>query len=145
MEIPTIKTMNCQQHGLGGARQCHIDVCRKEGCLPGIKNCKITSASAHYFESTTLDHLGIIRVFWEIFSPCQVVLRCPPLPIIDVGVTTRNLVDQDIPGELSSNTPNFPIGAFLQYRRRNCQPGEEFMTRGSRGEMAVSEILTKGA
>lgn len=121
MEIPTIKTMNCQQQGLKGARQCHVDVCRKGVFSPGIKNCEITSAGAHYFESTALDHLGIICVFWEVLSPCQVVLRCPPLPVIDVGVATRNLVNQDIPGELSSNTPDFPIGAFLQHRGRNRQ------------------------
>lgn len=145
MEIPTIKTMNCQQQGLRGARRCHLGVCKEDGCLPGVENCEITSAGAHNFESTTLDHLGIIRVFWELFSPCQVVLWCPPLPIIDVGVTSRNLVDQDIPGELSSNTPDLPIGAFLQYHSRARQLCEELMMRGCRGAVAVPEILTKGA
>lgn len=80
-----------------------------------------------------LDDLGIIRVLWKLFSPCKIVLRCSPFPIIDVGVTTRNLVDQDVPGELGSNTPYFPVGALLQYRRRTRQLYEEFMIRGSCG------------
>lgn len=113
MEIPTIKTMSCQQQGIRGAWQRHLGVCREEGRLPGVENCEITSASTHYFENAALDDLGIVCVFWKLLSPCQIVLRCPPLPIIDVGVTTRNLVNQDVPGELSSNTPYFPVGAFL--------------------------------
>jgi hypothetical protein len=65
-----------------------------------VEKCKVTQNRLHGLEGMTLQHLRIVRVFWKLFPPCDVVFRSAPLSIVDKCVTTGYLVEKDVPGKL---------------------------------------------
>lgn len=55
----------------------------------------------------------MVTIPWKFFAPCEVVVRGLPLSVVDKRVTAGDLVEKDIPGDLSDNVANFPTRSFL--------------------------------
>jgi hypothetical protein len=79
-----------------------------------VEECQITRNRLHGLEWMALKHLRLVRVPGELLAPGKIVLRSLPLSIVDKSVSSRDLVEQDVPRDLGRNSRYVPARGFLR-------------------------------
>ena len=81
--------------------------------IPRIKESQVPRHRFHGFERVSLEHLGTITIAWKFFAPCEVVFGGLPLSVVDERVPPWDLVEENVPSDLSDNVADFPVRSLL--------------------------------